>query len=368
MLENGKISSGQFKILVILFTIGDNILIIQSPPAIMAKQDAWISAVFGLLCGLLIVCLFDVLQKHYPRLTFVEMAEKILERWGGGTVSFLFLFYLLLLIPTQFWEMGNFMTLEILPNTPEKAVTITFLLVVLLAVHLGLENISRSAEICFPILFFLLFVLVLCLLPKIKIENIQPVLEEGFKPVFKASFTLIAFPYVELFVLLMIFPYVQERKIRKSILVGVLVGGGILIVITLVTILVLGYDMTARYIYPSYALAKKINIGNFVQRIEAVLAVIWIITIFFKTSLLVYSMTLGLAQLLKLKEYRLLLFPTGMILVVLTDIIAPNNAYYSSLAVFWPFFDFSFGLLLPLLLLTIGLLRKKFEKVKPKKT
>ncbi|MDQ0493800.1 hypothetical protein QOZ95_001962 [Paenibacillus brasilensis] len=40
--------------------------------------------------------------------------------------------------------------------------------------------------------------------------------------------------------------------------------------------LVLGPDITARNIYPGYALAKKISIGHFLQRIEAIMATMWL--------------------------------------------------------------------------------------------
>ncbi|MCM3673873.1 MULTISPECIES: GerAB/ArcD/ProY family transporter [Peribacillus] len=45
MLEKGKISSGEFLILVIIFTIGGSILNVPAILVKIAKQDAWISYV-----------------------------------------------------------------------------------------------------------------------------------------------------------------------------------------------------------------------------------------------------------------------------------------------------------------------------------
>lgn len=42
MLNNGKTSARQFKVLIFLYTIGSTILIIPSGLAATAKQDAWI--------------------------------------------------------------------------------------------------------------------------------------------------------------------------------------------------------------------------------------------------------------------------------------------------------------------------------------
>ncbi len=100
-----------------------------------------------------------------------------------------------------------------------------------------------------------------------------------------------------------------------------------LTIISLLTILVIGADMTESQIYPSYVLAKKINVGNFLTRIEVMMAIIWFLTIFFKLTVFLYATALSLAQTLKLKEYRFLTLPLGMILVVFTLVLSPNLIY-----------------------------------------
>lgn len=123
---------------------------------------------------------------------------------------------------------------------------------------------------------------------------------------------------------------------------------------------VLGFEKTAGEIYPSYELTKKINIGNFIQRIEGLIASLWIITLYFKTTLYFYAAVLGMAQILNLKDYRPLTLPLGMIAVVLSLVIFPNIIYQK-------YFDFttgnsltlSIGLFLPLLLIVVYAIRKR---------
>jgi hypothetical protein len=49
LLEKGKISSGEFLILVIIFTIGGSILNVPALLVNLAKQDAWISYIITTL-------------------------------------------------------------------------------------------------------------------------------------------------------------------------------------------------------------------------------------------------------------------------------------------------------------------------------
>ncbi len=359
MLENGKIGVRQFTILVVLYTIGDAILILPAITAMEAKQDAWIVAILSLAVGLMVIPLFSAVGRLHPDLTLVQVNEKILGKWLGIVASLLFLSYCFLYAAVALREIGDFLTTHIMPDTPIEAIHIVFIMIILLATRLGLETIARSAEILFPWVIILLFILIIFLLPEVKLERVQPVLEEGFKPVLRGSLTFITYPFVELVVLMMIFPFVnQANKITKSLIVGAGIGGVVLTIMMALCLLVLGPDHTARYQFPSYMLAQKINIGEFLQRIEAILAGIWFITLFFRITLYFYSAVLGLAQTLRLKEYRSLILPMGILLVNLSLIISPNIVYIGNMAPIWPFFDLTYGILLPLFLLGVVMMKK----------
>lgn len=87
-------------------------------------------------------------------------------------------------------------------------------------------------------------------------------------------------------------------------------------------------------IYPSYELAKKINIGNFLQRIEAIMAAMW-----------------------------QLVLPLGIVLVVMSIIVYPNFPYKQAYDTkTWIPYTLSIGFLFPLLLLGIHALKRLWTK------
>jgi spore germination protein KB len=159
----------------------------------------------------------------------------------------------------------------------------------------------------------------------------------------------------------MLTPYVKQRKkIKKAFLQGTLLGGIVISITILVCLLVLGPSQTGRTLYPTYSLARMISIGGFFERVEAMLAFMWLLTIFIKITLYFYIFTLGLSQVLNLKEYRMLTFPTAILLILFSSIIAPNATYYKTVIFnYWPFFDFTYGLVLPFLMLGAYYIRKK---------
>ena len=130
-------------------------------------------------------------------------------------------------------------------------------------------------------------------LPEIHLHKMEPFGEFGLRPILKGSLSILSIPYLELVVMLMVFPAVSPlRKAGKAWLVGALFGGVIMIIVTTLCIAILGWDFTARHTFPSYTLAKKIHIDEFLQRIEVLMAIIWFVTIFFK--LVLGSKTLSL--------------------------------------------------------------------------
>ncbi|WCN38282.1 GerAB/ArcD/ProY family transporter [Aneurinibacillus uraniidurans] len=361
MRGEGKIRASSFALLVMLYTIGSSILLSPSSLAFEAKQDAWMGAILGIGVGVAATSLYSRLGKYFPNMTLVEYSETILGKWLGKVISFLFICFFFIIASLILRNLGDFLTTQIMPETPIQFAEILFVVIVIMGVRLGLETLAGAAEIFFPWFILLLLILILFLIPEVDIKKIQPVFEEGIKPIIRASLPLMGFPFFELVVFSMFIPYVDKQdKVGKALVIGAGAGGFVLFILTFLSVLVLGPTATAGNAYPSYLLAKKINIANFITRIEAIMAIMWFITIFFKLSLAFYASILGLAQLVKLKEYRILTLPFSMILIVASLVLVPNTPYLIEFnESIWWLYSATYGLVFPTLLLVVAMLRKK---------
>ncbi|WP_075617743.1 GerAB/ArcD/ProY family transporter [Paenisporosarcina indica] len=365
MMKDVKINAYQFLVLVIFFTIGTSILVIPSNLAAQVKQDAWISAIIGTAIGLLIVWLFCTIAQWFPNLTYVQIIEKLLGKWIGIAVSILFILMSFLYTADLLYQSGTFLNIHAMPNTPMAALNILMVMIIIMGVRQGLETIARSAEILILVFFILFIFLVIFVAPEVKFENIQPVFEVDTKAIFTSSFFYVAISTINAVVLLMIYPaFIDKSKQAKtSFIIGNLIGGIIIIVLTLLCITVLGPDRTASEIYPGYELAKNINIADFIQRIEGLMAALWIISLYFKATLYFYVSVLGLAQILNLKDYRPLTLPLGMIAVALSLILYPSLVFHRE----WDTttgisISLLIGLFVPLMLVVAYHIRKIFNK------
>lgn len=366
MLEKEQINSRQLFILVFLVTLGDLVMILPSILTEEAKQDAWISVLLGIVPGLLIVLLFCAIAKRMPQLTFIESLMQVCGKWIGTIFSIFFLGYIIILLAVYTREIGGFIVLHLLPETPEQIINIMFISLVVLAVRLGIRSFTRVAELFFTWFIVVFGLFVILNIPQIEPEYFQPIWQHGFKPVLRGTLPAFTLPYSELIVILMILPSIKEaHNIQKPFILGSLFGGITIAILTGLCVLVLGPEITARNVYPVYSLARKIDIGDVLQRVEVGFTSLWIVTSFIKMTLYFYVFIIGLGQMLKLNKYHTPTLPIMLIITVLSLIITPNITYFRDIVMrYWSFYCLTYGVLLPGVLYVVYLLRHKLKDEK----
>ncbi|WP_042167469.1 GerAB/ArcD/ProY family transporter [Paenibacillus gorillae] len=358
---NAKISVRQFTILIIIGVIGDSILIMPTIVAAYSKQDAWLSMALATLMGLVLGAVFAAIANRLQRQSPITALQNRIGKAAGGFMGLLFLFNFFMGGLTLMSEMSQFMTTQMMPETPVNAILLLFMAVIIIAYRYGIEAFARLSELLFPLFLFLFLFMVVFLTPQVDISNMKPMLARGLTPVIQGAIPAFVTGFTEMVVLLMLVPHVTGKvKLTKPILWGYAIGGLILFIVVDLCVLVLGPSLMETKYYPTFVLAQKITIGQFLERLEVILMLIWIITVFFKTLLLFFALTAGTAQVFGLKESRMLTIPYGMILIVATIAGTPNISEYNQLLLYYyPWFDGVFCIALPLVVLAVLMLTGK---------
>ncbi|MEK3901296.1 MULTISPECIES: GerAB/ArcD/ProY family transporter [unclassified Paenibacillus] len=359
MSKSKKLSSLQLFILTFGLTTGSSILDLPGTMAQIAREDAWIASLFCLLINLMMVVLCLMLSRLYPGQTLFEILESVLGQWLGKAVSLIYLFYFLILTSALLGDLGSFITTEVMPETPTEAIKMIFLIVIIVSAYKGIVIVARLSELLFPWLLLLLTLLVLALIPQANWTHILPILEDGLKPVMSAGIQSAMFQ--EPIVLLSFLPLMkQSGKQARALLGGTALGGLILFVLTLLSVLVLGIEQTSNSNYPVFILAKAINIGNILQRVEGMLVTIWIMTFFIKISLLFLLILQNFQAVFSLKRTTYLIFPLAVLLFVFASNIYINLIYLIHMVqtAWWKFAAIHL-VFLPVLVCLIALIRRK---------
>ena len=194
-------------------------------------------------------------------------------------------------------------------------------------------------------------------------ENLLPIFEKGIAPSLKGSLYLSSYMTWPFVILLMIYPSSTDntKQSRNCLFFGYLLGSVMSFICTIMSIMVLGSKITAQAQYPIYLLAKEIDIG-IIDRIEGITAFSWMLSSFTKTLLYLYAGTIGLCQLFKINDYRRIVFPLVLVILVFSGIVYPDAAYQAKWdTTTWIPFIATFGAILPILILIITKIKKRID-------
>nr|WP_281269136.1 GerAB/ArcD/ProY family transporter [Bacillus taeanensis] len=127
---------------------------------------------------------------------------------------------------------------------------------------------------------------------------------------------------------------------------------------------VLGIDRVERSIFPLLSTMGMVSIAEFLQRLDAIVVLTMLITVFFKASIYLYGTVIGVTELFKLKNYQRILLLTGVILVFFSMVIAPHTIeqYEEGYSVGHYYLNLPFQIIVPLLMTLLVMFRNGFKK------
>ncbi|MGG3626441.1 GerAB/ArcD/ProY family transporter [Bacillus gobiensis] len=363
-MEKVKISVIQLFALMFMFNMGTAVVVSYG---IEAKKDALIAILLGMCGGMVLFFIYYFLFHQYPNLPLTGYARKILGKYLGWIIGLLYIMYFLYVSARNTRDFGDLLRSSTFQETPLLAIIILFVLVICYVLYLGIEVLGRTAEVMIVIL--LLFgaaanFLVL-ISGNVDLNNLRPFLENGWKPVLTTAFwDTTPFPFGEMIVFTMLLPYLNQYRLVKKVWLSALISSGLILSWTAtLNVTVLGIDVMERATFPTLATIGRVNLFEFIQRLDAIVVFTMLMTVFFKASIFFYGALIGMVDLFKLKNHKLIILPISCILIFLsmniatsfTDHLEEGNVALQKLHPF-------LVMVIPLLLLLVALIRNGFKK------
>lgn len=364
MRSNGKISKWQFIFLIVFTQVGLAILMEPAVVAERAGKGSVVALLLALAAAFVLLPVHIALMRAYPGRDLAGILTGILGKWAGKSV----LFALLLCCPLFIAcfvvrSMTDFVKWAFLPNTPETLIAALFMLSILFFARSGVVAAAHLAQLMFWPITLLIAMMLVLVMPTADVANMVPLFDVGAKPIVMAALLVLVFPFMETLLFLMFVPYVDDpASIASALRTGLLISGIMLVATTLMTILVLGSELVSISLFPAYLLSKKISIGNFLERLEVFMAIIWFATLFFRAAVMFLITCLGLAKVFNLPTHKSMAAPLSFVVIGLSTIIVRNTQDYSGTAAIWQYYGFICLCCLPLLLLLIHGCKKLFAR------
>lgn len=361
-MNKERVSEKQGISLIFLFIIGSSTIYAQG---LEAKKDLWLAFILGILMVLPLSIIYARIHYLFPEKNLFDVLEICFGKFIGKILILLFVSYVFFVTGDIFITFGQFITDVNFPETPQM-ISILFLgLLCIWGVNNGIELLGRFSKLFVFIPITSLIITIFFLIPKMNINNLRPMLEEGIKPVLEGTFSVFTFPLVQIVLFPMVFSSFKKGASSYKIYVtGLLTGGTFLALLSITNILVLGVETATSTFYPIHAAISRISVFDIIERIEVVITTTFIIGGFIKLSILLLSICKGVAKVLNFKDYRFIIVPLLLLILNLSYFQYETVIYYFNFGrKIWPYYTFPFQTILPIIIWIAAEIKTKKHRV-----
>lgn len=361
-LEKGKITPSQLLFSAACFIQSSTLLTAYVTG--VADYDSWFVVAAGIVFCLPILLVYLGLMKLYPGKNLVEINDLAFGKILGKVVSFFHIMFFLTLAALNLRDLSLFVKQTIMVKTPDVVLSAVCVLVSAIAVRYGLQVVTRFAFLFISISVLVLGFSLLFATSEMDLNNFLPMLQLPAVKYVQGVNIVLSIPFGELVIFLMVLPYVREKQkpLGRYFLGGFLMGAVMFLLVVFRDTAVLGNTLSL-FVLPAFETLRIITLFGSLSRLEILFAIVLIILLFFKISLLHYVTVLSTAQVFKMKSYKPLVFAAGVLMISYGFTLYPSSIQHDvsggqTSDILWQVFEF----ILPLLALVIGKIKKRKSK------
>ncbi len=292
-----------------------------------ANIDAYIAIFISIIWSLLYLKVFLTIYNYEPNSSLPEKNIKLFGKNIGKIINIIINILILSICILPIYSISNFIVSQFLSETPIIIILILIFIVSLYNISKGIEVISRTAIVLFIISLSLGIINIIGLLPDFQFTNLKPILANGITIPLKTSFLFLLTNIVPI-VTVLIIPknnIVNNNKTSKYIYIFFIISLIFILLDTILTIGVLSEHLIKILPHPEYIVLKKISIFGFIDRIENIIYIKWILGVFVHFTLSIYYICNSINK--KDKQFFL---PSIVIIFILTlsKILFKNNTEF----------------------------------------
>lgn len=360
-LEKGKISSRQLIFLIGGFIQGS--VFCATFVFQVGMNDVWLSAITSFVIFTVLALIIFSLSNKFKGKTLIQINEIVFGPYAGRIVSLLYIIFFILLTAANVRIIVDQLSGAFFTETPIIVFAILGMGVTALAVRNGIETLGKLVILFFIVVSIMLLFMLILGFSKFDINYFLPVMDKPIMDYIQVNHIITAIYYGEIFMFMMVIPYVDKIKnAKKPVILGLSIGSITLILVSALVTGLLG-NLSSIMSNPLISAIRQIEIGQFISRLEFLVVSILLFSVFIKVAVLHYASSLGIGQLFNLRSYKPIVIPVG---ILITSLVVPM--FDSPIAQAecglnsWPFFAIIFEVLLPVTTLLVAMVRKLPKK------
>ncbi len=279
----------------------------------ITKQDSIIAFILGTLIGCFFIYLVNKINYYKKDLSLTEVLNQM--KLPGLIIRIILLIYGIILFTNGIVFFQLFASSFLLSQSPLWFISLPIIVLVLLVSKKGITIAFRVAECLFPISFILTLLSLISLLPYNNFDNFLPLFVSKPWQLVCSTFYYAALSSAP--GILMLISKKSHHNLKSYLL------GSFTLITKIILILgIIGPTLAVVYRFPEYVILKEIKLLDFIEKIENIVGISWIIDNF----VFIAVTSLFIKELLptKIKES---LHPLIIILIFIVSITIIGREY-----------------------------------------
>lgn len=352
--------SSEIAVTFALFEIGSTSLFLIGGDV---KQDAWLAMLIGALAGLLLLLLHLTIHRIEPHLDLFQIIQRYTGKVIGSLISLGFIGYFSLEASRNLRDIAEVTILTLLPGTPLWSVMLIIILVVSNSIRYGSETLFLMCIVLFPVICigYIIIAILLAATGLLHFHFMLPILEHGWKPVFKAAIPgILSFPFGQVVVFLVFYPLAATRRRMNRMILLTYCGISLfLILFNQINILVLGPVLATNSALPLLQAVQLIQMSEVLERIDPLFTLILFLSLGIKMATFLNAAAIGTNRMIGITHQK----ASALIGAIIYFLAFQSSTYTEFIKVgrevavkyWWPIFQ----VLLPVILLIVMIIRKQ---------
>ncbi|OCN01202.1 hypothetical protein A7X67_07480 [Clostridium sp. W14A] len=358
-MQRTDVSAKQMEATVAMFLIGSSLVKSGSSPA---KQDTWICIIIAVILSIPLMWVHTRILNLYPGRNYYQNILRAMGRPAGTVVCLIFTIYTFHLGALVMRVFTEFIHIAGMTTTPTIVISSVIVAVLVYMLSNRLYVLARISKFMLPFLYITVAITIILSYQNMELSNLMPILNSKPSDLFQGVLSALAVPYGEILVCAPMFGALsREEKIFPTMLKGVILGFVILISANLRNFLTLGYSVSV-FQFPSFESVSLVQLGDFFTRVEVLIGINLLLAGFFKCCVLLFSACDALSETLGLQDYEPLVSPCALLFLTLSGLLVGNTLEMFRWMEYMSVYTLPFQVFLPVLVLIVGVVRKKFSK------
>lgn len=287
---NSNYKLGKVEAIFAISIIMVNRIIMNLPYSILETTGTGsiINLIYIGIIGLIFVVLINKLFKVFPNSDILDLSEYLGGKVFKIIISLIFIYLYFLTVFTTVIDFSNLLKIIYFHRSPIIFIILFFILALLISNLLGLRSIAKTISLIVPFTIASILFTFFAVYDSFSIDQYTPILGNGYKSVFLEGLTnIFSFSIIVFFFFFK--PLLKNCYDFEKVTISSFILSWILLFLTIISLLtVFPVTNNSSNINFLYSIARKINLGDFLQRLDALFILLWILCVFSYLSIITF--------------------------------------------------------------------------------